>query len=114
MNYKTEPSKFTGRPKLPKYKDKTKGRNLLVYTIQALSSKQLKKGIIKLLGITVDNTDNLYVTGLFDGSIGGIKAGSFDAGITKFDAVTGIGEEFSSTSNTVNASPATNLPATDR
>jgi len=35
---------------LPKYKDKTKGRNLLVYTIQAISSKQLKKGIIKLSG----------------------------------------------------------------
>jgi putative transposase len=49
-NYKTEPSQFTGRPKLPKYKDKTKGRNLLVYTIQAISSQQLKKGIIKLSG----------------------------------------------------------------
>ncbi len=49
-NYKTEPSKFTGRPKLPKYKDKNKGRNLIVYTIQAISSKQLKKGIIKLSG----------------------------------------------------------------
>ncbi|CAA9324817.1 transposase, IS605 OrfB family [uncultured Microcoleus sp.] len=49
-NYKTAPSKFTGRPKLPKYKDKAKGRNLLVYTIQAISSKQLKKGIIKLSG----------------------------------------------------------------
>jgi IS605 OrfB family transposase len=48
--YKVEPSKFTGRPKLPKYKDKLKGRNLLVYTIQAISSKQLKKGIIKLSG----------------------------------------------------------------
>jgi putative transposase len=48
--YKTAPSKFTGRPKLPKYKDKIKGRNLLVYTIQAISSKQLKKGIIKLSG----------------------------------------------------------------
>ena len=32
-NYKTDSSKFRGRPKLPKYKDKTKGRNLLVYTI---------------------------------------------------------------------------------
>ena len=49
-NYKTDSSKFRGRPKLPKYKDKTKGRNLLVYTIQAISSKQLKKGIIKLSG----------------------------------------------------------------
>src|SRR5579885_3490251 len=47
--YKEDPSKFTGRPKLPKYKDKTKGRNLLVYTIQALSrgKKGLKRGIIK-------------------------------------------------------------------
>jgi len=50
LNYKTDPSKFSGIPKLPKYKDKTKGRNLLVYTIQAISSKQLKKGIIKLSG----------------------------------------------------------------
>jgi putative transposase len=49
--YKAAPSKFTGRPKLPKYKkDKLKGRNLLVYTIQAISSKQLKKGVIKLSG----------------------------------------------------------------
>jgi IS605 OrfB family transposase len=48
--YKADSSKFTGRPKLPKYKDKTKGRNLLVYTLQAISSKQLKKGVIKLSG----------------------------------------------------------------
>ena len=48
--YNADTSRFTGRPKLPKYKDKVKGRNLLVYTIQAISSKQLKKGIIKLSG----------------------------------------------------------------
>ncbi len=48
--YKADFSKFTGRPKLPKYKDKLKGRNLLVYTIQAISSKQLRSGIIKLSG----------------------------------------------------------------
>jgi len=48
--YKNDDSKFTGRPKLPKYKDKVKGRNLLVYTIQAISSKQLRNGIIKLSG----------------------------------------------------------------
>jgi IS605 OrfB family transposase len=46
--YKTDFSKFTGCAKLPKYKDKAKGRNLLVYTIKAISSKQSKKGIIKL------------------------------------------------------------------
>ncbi|HBW89691.1 MAG TPA: transposase, partial [Cyanobacteria bacterium UBA11149] len=51
--YKNEPTKFTGCPKLPKYKDKVKGRNLLVYTVQAISSKQLKKGIIKLSGTDI-------------------------------------------------------------
>jgi transposase len=51
--YNKEPTKFTGRPKLPKYKDKVKGRNILVYTVQAISSKQLKKGIIKLLGTEI-------------------------------------------------------------
>ena len=51
--YKNEPTKFSGRPKLPKYKDKVKGRNILVYTLQAISSKQLKKGIIKLSGTDI-------------------------------------------------------------
>jgi transposase len=51
--YKIELTKFTGSPKLPKYKDKVKGRNILVYTIQAISSKQLKKGIIKLSGTEI-------------------------------------------------------------
>ena len=51
--YKTDPSKFTARPKLPLYKDKVKGRNILVYTIQAISSTQLKKGIIKLSGTEI-------------------------------------------------------------
>jgi putative transposase len=31
--YALDPSKFTGRPCLPKYKHKQEGRNLLVYTI---------------------------------------------------------------------------------
>jgi len=35
------------------YKDKAKGRNILIYTIQAISSKQLKKGIIKLSGTEI-------------------------------------------------------------
>src|SRR4028119_2021711 len=51
--YTIEPTKFNGSPKLPKYKDKIKGRNILVYTIQAVSSKQLKKGIIKLSGTEI-------------------------------------------------------------
>jgi len=51
--YKIEPTKFTSSPKLPKYKDKIKGRNILVYTIQAVSSKQVKKRIIKLSGTEI-------------------------------------------------------------
>ena len=45
--YKQDPSKFTGRPKLPNYKHKSGGRNLLVYTIQALSRKGLKRDLIQ-------------------------------------------------------------------
>ncbi|PHX53732.1 transposase [Tychonema bourrellyi FEM_GT703] len=51
--YKIDSTRFTDRPKLPKYKDKVKGRNILVYTIQAISSKELKKGIIKLSGTNI-------------------------------------------------------------
>lgn len=47
-DFKINPGKYLSRPKLPKYKDKVKGRNILVYTIQAISKKELKNGIIKL------------------------------------------------------------------
>src|SRR5579863_816716 len=54
--YKVNPSKFTGRPRLPKYKHKTEGRNILVYTLQAISALALEKGLIKpsQLPITVE------------------------------------------------------------
>jgi putative transposase len=45
--YRKDSSKFTGRPKLPKYKHKTEGRHLLVYTLQALSAPALRRGIIQ-------------------------------------------------------------------
>jgi len=51
--YKRNPSRFLGKPKLPRYKDKEKGRNLLVYTIQSISLKELKKGWIKPSGTTL-------------------------------------------------------------
>ena len=44
--YKQNPSKFNARPRLPGYKNKITGRNLVVYTLQAISKRQLKKGII--------------------------------------------------------------------
>lgn len=47
--YTDDPSTFTGRPRLPKYKHKTEGRNILIYTIQAISRGKngLKRGLIK-------------------------------------------------------------------
>src|SRR3989441_1189000 len=45
--YNEDPSKFLGRPKLPKYKHKTQGRNILVYTIQAISKPGLKRGLVQ-------------------------------------------------------------------
>lgn len=44
--YKQKPSKFTGKPKLPRYKDKVKGRNIVTYNYQAISVKSLKKGLV--------------------------------------------------------------------
>lgn len=53
-DYSKYPEKYLGRPKLPKYKKKLKGRNILIYTIQAISKKELKKGIIKLSGTNIN------------------------------------------------------------
>lgn len=53
--WRQDPSKFLGRPKLPKYKDKTRGRNILLYDIQAISKPGLKQGVIvpSQLGISI-------------------------------------------------------------
>ncbi len=55
--YEEDPSRFFGHPRLPKYKDKTKGRNILVYTLQALSGGRgngaLQQGLIKPSGLPV-------------------------------------------------------------
>ncbi|MDY7006724.1 MAG: transposase [Cyanobacteriota bacterium] len=44
--YKQDPSKFNARPRLPRYKNKITGRNIVVYTTQAISKRHLKQGII--------------------------------------------------------------------
>jgi putative transposase len=45
--YQCDPSKFTGRPQLPRYKHKSDGRNLLVYTTQALNKRGLRRGLVQ-------------------------------------------------------------------
>jgi len=51
--WKKDPSQFLGRPKLPKYKDKQQGRNILVYTIQALSKSALVRGMVVPSGLSI-------------------------------------------------------------
>jgi putative transposase len=53
--WKVDPSRFVGRPRLPGYKDKQKGRNLLTYDIQAISLTGLRRGevIPSQLGISI-------------------------------------------------------------
>ena len=46
--YKKDPSKFEERPRIPRYKDKTKGRSISLYTKQTFSKQGLKDGILKI------------------------------------------------------------------
>ena len=52
--YREDPSKFVGRPKLPKYKHKTKGRFLLTYDMQAISRRALARRILAPSGLKIE------------------------------------------------------------
>ena len=52
-DWKKNPSKYLGKPSLTKYKQKTKGRGILIYTIQAISKKELRSNIIRLSGTEI-------------------------------------------------------------
>jgi putative transposase len=53
--WQADPTKFLGRPRLPRYKDKQKGRNLLIYDLQALSAPGIRTGTVipSQLGISI-------------------------------------------------------------
>jgi putative transposase len=44
--WEADRSKFLDRPRIPRYKNKQTGRNLLVYTIQALSRPALRNAMV--------------------------------------------------------------------
>lgn len=46
--FKIHPEKFLGKPKIPKYKHKQKGRNILIYPFESVYKKSLKEGICHL------------------------------------------------------------------
>ena len=51
--YQLSPDKFLGEPKLPKYKHKLQGRNVLTFNNQAVSKKALKQGLISPSGLPI-------------------------------------------------------------
>jgi putative transposase len=51
--WETDPSQFLDRPRIPCYKPKQQGRNLLVYTTQALSVPALRNSIICPSGLDI-------------------------------------------------------------
>ena len=46
--WKKNPSKFLGKPRIPGYKDKAKGRNVVIYYHESVYKAELKKGICHL------------------------------------------------------------------
>jgi putative transposase len=51
--WRERPEQFTGRPKLPGYKHKTAGRNLLVYELGAIWKRELDRGLLAVSGLGV-------------------------------------------------------------
>lgn len=47
-DWQKHPEKYMGEPRIPKYKDKTKGRYMLVFPLETVSKPPLRKGIVKL------------------------------------------------------------------
>src|SRR5205085_10365581 len=75
--YREHPEQFQGCPQLPKYKHKTDGRSILIYTNQAISQTGLKQGVIvsSQLGIQVPAKDRACMSGIWvSASIGACYA----------------------------------------
>ncbi len=53
QQWREHPEQFTGRPKLPGYKHKTAGRNLLVYELGAVWKRDLDRGLIAVSGLGI-------------------------------------------------------------
>jgi len=66
------PEKYLGKPKIPGYKHKERGRNVVVYPIDAISKPALVKGIVKLsqtdieLQIKANNVDQVRIVPKLD------------------------------------------------
>ena len=53
-DWSKHPHKYLGQPKMPGYKHKERGRNIVIYPGDAISQPSLLKGIIKLSGTEIE------------------------------------------------------------
>jgi putative transposase len=63
-DYINKPDKYQSKPKLPNYKHKTNGRNILIYELGSISKTYLRNNIIKLSGTEIKIKTNIDVTKL--------------------------------------------------
>jgi IS605 OrfB family transposase len=62
QDFKNNPHKYLGKPKIPKYKYKTESRNVLTFTIQVLSKVLLKQNKIVLGGTAIQLPTKIKAT----------------------------------------------------
>jgi putative transposase len=62
QDYKKNPKKYLGKPKIPKYKHKEEGRNVVIFTVQALSKVLLKQNKISLGGTSIQLPTKIKAT----------------------------------------------------
>jgi putative transposase len=55
-DWSKHPEKYLGKPKMPGYKHKERGRNVVIYPIDAISKPALTKGIVKLSQTNIELT----------------------------------------------------------
>jgi len=53
-DWSKHPEKYLGKPKMPRYKHKERGRNVVIYPIDAISKPALTKGIVKLSQTSIE------------------------------------------------------------
>ncbi|MBW4480044.1 MAG: transposase [Tolypothrix brevis GSE-NOS-MK-07-07A] len=53
-DWSKHPDKYLGKPKMPGYKHKERGRNVVIYPIDAISKPALLKGIVKLSQTSIE------------------------------------------------------------
>ncbi len=57
-DWSKHPEKYRGLPKMPGYKHKERGRNVVIYPIDAISKPALAKGIVKLSQTNIEFPTN--------------------------------------------------------